>query len=554
MESAEVENKVRELENRRERMEIMLAYISSQANSFAANAEIARLSRQTELRAVDGYRITLFLRSMMYAEAGIQKHQIYLDLYPSGQSFIIGKGGSSYGTSNYHVGIPEGVKRDELYCYGPHLSGTYGFSINGQSVEVFSFQKRLYGDEGDVIGTVTFDVEVEELRKLALPGEDDIGFLTDSTGVSLVLAQNGAFTDQKVERIIEACGQDGWGRFSEDGFDGVAFLEKVHVGNLELSLAELIPNSSMFRDIYPLVAINIVLITLCFAVCMAAVLLISRHMTRPIRKLDEAIREVAGPKDLSRRVGGKVGYKDRDEVGRLIEETDRMLETMESLFAREKLMAKAQREAEIRMLQAQINPHFLYNTLQSIAALALQNGQDEIFRYLTILGCRMHYSMDLEKTSVELQEEFRYVKSYIDLQNVRFGYTVESVFVLSPEAGHITVPKMILQPLAENAYKHGQICRREGTMLKLTAEVHEGVLEIIMEDNGTGCSQERLNELNRELDAISTQTQKPPGQSGEHIGLGNVLLRLKLFFNGAVSMRLEKAGEKGVRVVLTIEL
>jgi two-component system sensor histidine kinase YesM len=91
-------------------------------------------------------------------------------------------------------------------------------------------------------------------------------------------------------------------------------------------------------------------------------------------------------------------------------------------------------------------------------------------------------------------------------------------------------------------------------MLKLTAEVHEGVLEIIMEDNGTGCSQERLNELNRELDAISTQTQKPPGQSGEHIGLGNVLLRLKLFFNGAVSMRLEKAGEKGVRVVLTIEL
>ena len=360
MESTAIQNKVLELENRRERMEIMLAYISSQANSFSTNAEIARLSRQEELKSVDGYRITLFLRSMMDAEAGIRKHQIYLDLYPSGQSFIIGKGGSSYGTSYYHVGIPESVRKDQLYCYGPHLSGTYGFSINGQNVEVFSFQKRLLGDEGNVIGSVTFDVEVEELRRLAFPGENDIGFLTDSSGVSLVLGQNGVFTDQKVERIFEACGSGGFGRFSEDDFEGIAFWEAVHVGNLELKLVELVPSSAMFGDIYHLIGRNVALITLCFIICIVAVLLISRHMTSPIRKMDSAIREITGSKDLSQRVSGKVTYKDRDEVGRLIEETDRMLGTMEELFAKQELMANAQREAEIRMLQAQINPHFLY--------------------------------------------------------------------------------------------------------------------------------------------------------------------------------------------------
>lgn len=550
MEKIAVQNGMMEMRNRAERMELMLSHISSQANSFGTNAEIARLIRQEELDAVESYRITMFLRSMMYSQAGMKKHQIFLDLYSSGQSFLIGHSGSSSGMSHYHIGIPETVLGEDLYCFGPHLASNYGFSLSGQGAEVFSFQRRLYGDEGKVIGTVAFDVEISELRTLALPGEDEIGFLTGDGGIGLVFSQNGSFSDQRVQRILAICAKNSWGIVKED-CDGIAFAEDVKIGNLRLQLVKLIPYQSLFVDVYPLIQRNIVLICLCFLVCILAVALISRHMTRPIRELDSAIRQMTGTKDLSYRVNNIVRYHDRDEVGRLIEETDRMLGTVEELFHRQELLSNAQREAEIRMLQAQINPHFLYNTLQSIASLALQQGEDEIFQYITLLGSRMHYSMDLEKTSAPLQEEFRYVESYLTLQNVRFGYPVESIFVLSPEAGHIVIPKMTLQPLAENAFRHGQICRREGTFLKLTGEVEGDTVRIVMEDNGDGCSDERLAELNQELSALVPERAEV---RGSHIGLVNILLRLKLFFEHGAEMILEKPDGGGMRVNIIIHM
>lgn len=551
MEKTAVQNGMMEMQNRAERMQLMLSHINSQANGFGTNAEIYRLIRQEELDAVESYRITMFLRSMMYNAAGVKKQQIFLDLYSSGQSFLIGRGGSSSGTSHYHIAIPDSVLGEDLYCFGPHLASTYGFSLSGQGAEVFSFQRRLYGDEGKVIGTVAFDVELAELRALAFPGGEEIGFLTGNDGTGLVLSQNGSFSDQKTRRILEACAKDSWGLIREDDFDGIAFSGDVKVGNLKLKLVKLIPYQSLFVDVYPLVQRNIVLICLCFLACILAVVLISRRMTRPIRELDGAIRQMTGTKDLSYRVSSKVRYQDRDEVGRLIEETDRMLGTMEELFHRQELLSNAQREAEIRMLQAQINPHFLYNTLQSIASLALQQGEDEIFQYITLLGSRMHYSMDLEKTSAPLQEEFRYVESYLTLQNVRFGYPVEAIFVLSPEAGHIVVPKMTLQPLAENAFRHGQICRRKDTFLKLTGEVEGDTVRIVMEDNGDGCSDERLAELNHELSSLTPENAEA---RGSHIGLVNILLRLKLFFEHGAEMVLEKPEGGGMRVTITIHM
>ena len=551
MEENAVRNGTMETQNRAERLELMLAQISSQANGFGTNAEIARIMRQETLDAVESYRITMFLRSMMYSQAGVPKHQIFLDLYPSGLSFLMGNGGSSSGPSRYHIGIPKKVTGENLYCYGPHLASTYGFSLGGQGTEVFSFQRHLYGDDWNVIGAVSFDVEVEELRKIIFPGEEDIGFLTGADNVGVVLSQNGRFSDQKVERITNACRKNGWGVVKEDGFYGAAFMRNVRVGNLEMKLVKMFSYDSLFAEVRELLTRNIALIILCFAVCTAAVVLIARHMTRPIRQMDDAIREMTGTRDLSFRVGNRVDYRDRDEVGRLIEETDRMLGTMEELFHRQELLSKAQREAESRMLQAQINPHFLYNSLQSIASLALQNGEDEIFQYITLLGSRMHYSMDLEKTTAELREEFRYVESYVTLQNVRFGNNVESVFLLSPEAEHIVVPKMILQPLAENAFKHGQICRTKGTYLKMTGEAEDHVLKIVAEDNGLGCSNERLEELNRELGELNPEEAEA---RGSHIGLVNILLRLKLYFEGGAEMHLEKPEGGGMRITITVRL
>ena len=552
LEKQAVENGLMEIRNKAERLELQLQEISSEANGFGTNAEIGRLMRQNTLDAVERYRITMFLRSMMYSRAGIEKYQIYLQLYRSGLSFIQREFGSASGHSRHSIGIPGIVYGESLYCYGPHLSNTYGFSLEGKGTEVYTFQRRLYDQaEGNAYGAVSFDVEVDEIRRIAFPDEDEIGFLTDPYGMGPVIRQNSDFSDQQAERILNACRKNGFGVVKEDKMNGIAFYRKVSVGNLELNLVKLIPYDRLYAGARQLMLWNIALISFGFLVCILTIMMISRRMTRPIRELDLCMRDMSGTKDLSYRVRDHVRYHDRDEVGRLIDGTDRMLETIEEMFCRQELLSRAQRDAESRMLQAQINPHFLYNSLQSIASLALQNGEDEIFQYITLLGSRMHYSMDLEKTTAELKEEFRYVESYLTLQNVRFGNTMEPVILLSPEAEHIVVPKMILQPLAENAVKHGQICRQAGSCLKMTGEVEDHVLRIVMEDNGLGCGPEKMEELNRELAELKPEKTEI---RGNHIGLVNILLRLQLFFPGGATMSLEEPDGGGMRVEIRIPL
>ncbi|SES89123.1 HAMP domain-containing protein [[Clostridium] aminophilum] len=552
LEKQAVENGLMEIRNKAERLELQLEEISSEANGFGANAEIGRLMRQSTLDTVERYRITMFLRSMMYSRAGIEKHQIYLQLYRSGLSFIQRELGSASGRSRHSIGIPENIYGDDLHCYGPHLSGNYGFSLDGKGAEVYTFQRRLYDqEERNAYGAVSFDVEVEEMRRIAFPEEDEIGFLTDPSGMGPVFRQNADFSDQQAKRMLDTCRRTGYGVVKEENLKGIAFCGKVRVGNLELCLVKLIPYDRLFAEAQQLMFGNIVLIALSFLLCILAMILISRNMTRPIRELDLCMQEMAGTKNLSFRVRDRVRYPNRDEVGRLIDETDQMLETIEEMFHHQELLSRAQRDAESRMLQAQINPHFLYNSLQGIASLALQNGEDEIFQYITMLGSRMHYSMDLEKTTAELKEEFRYVENYLALQNVRFGNTMETVILLSPEAEHIVVPKMILQPLAENAFKHGQICRQAGSFLKMTGEAEENELRIVMEDNGLGCDPETVKKMNRELAELKTENTEARGR---RIGLVNILLRLKIFFPGGAEMNLETPDGGGMRVVITVHL
>ncbi len=110
---------------------------------------------------------------------------------------------------------------------------------------------------------------------------------------------------------------------------------------------------------------------------------------------------------------------------------------------------------------------------------------------------------------------------------------------------------MILQPLAENAFRHGQICRTKGTYLKMTGEAEDHVLKIVAEDNGLGCSDERLEELNRELGELNPEEAEA---RGSHIGLVNILLRLKLYFEGGAEMQLEKPEDGGMRITITVRL
>ena len=534
-------------------LELNLAQIAKISGVMYSNSDVYSMLRSPSMNAIESYRITTFMRSMMNMPAEIPLVQIYLDIYTSNDSFIIAKSGnSSFGPSHYHVSIPDYIEPGEVYCEGPHLSNNYGYSIGSSSLLVYTFHWKLYDNaQTHVIGTLSFDVALEDMMEYVFPEEDKVGYLMQSGG--MVFANHIQITDQNAREILEDCRRAGGANeIQRDSFKGIAFCNDAELNNVTLSLVELVPDEVLYADADQLLWRNLLVILVTFGIMCLILFFISRELTTPIRKMDQCMQAIETSGDLTYRLTDHVNYPAKDELGNLIRQTDQVLETVEKLFQRQQMLSQAQRDAEARMLQAQINPHFLYNSLQSLAALALSHGDREVFNYITMLGSRMHYSMNMETDTATLQQEVEYVENYLILQNVRFGNGMQADIRIDPAVKNLTVPRMILQPLAENAFKHGKLCRTPGTFLRLYADKVDSHLILIMENNGRGIPSEHIEELNHQFSIPGV----PEARIGEHIGMLSVLYRLRLFFNNAVTMHITAPEDTDatVRIEVTIPL
>ncbi|WP_405462569.1 sensor histidine kinase [Paenibacillus sp. HJGM_3] len=240
-------------------------------------------------------------------------------------------------------------------------------------------------------------------------------------------------------------------------------------------------------------------------------------------------------------------YTREDEIGHLSRRFQSMMNTINDLILREYRLELANKTTQLRMLQAQINPHFINNALQSIGTLALQHEAPKVYALLASLAKMMHYTMHTDETIVPLEKELEHLNYYLQLQKQRFDDKFSYRYDIGEATRTIPVPKMILQPIAENYFKHGYSAHNEGGRLQVTTELRQDRLYIRMTDNGTGMPEEELRRLQLEL-----ETPRDEGDRSEHIGLANVMDRLRLYYGDQASMLLLHTEPHGLTVVLTI--
>jgi len=186
-------------------------------------------------------------------------------------------------------------------------------------------------------------------------------------------------------------------------------------------------------------------------------------------------------------------------------------------------------QARLKMLQAQINPHFFYNTLQSIGTLAIKHNAREVSDRLAEFGALFRYSMDIDTEVVYLKEELDHVAHYATLQMGRFKNKLTYAVSCPEEAYDIRMPKMILQPLVENSIVHGL---EKGTgygEIRVDIELREDALFIRVNDNGKGFTPEEIQAIRQRY--LSQNAEAPEQRAG--IGLTNVLTRLLLYYGDA---------------------
>ena len=214
----------------------------------------------------------------------------------------------------------------------------------------------------------------------------------------------------------------------------------------------------------------------------------------------------------------------KDELGEIAENFNDMTERVSILIEEVEGVTEKRKNAEIRALEAQINPHFLYNTLDSINWLAISRGEDEISEMLRNLGIILRYSVNKSNIEVSIAEVADWIDKYISLQQMRFDHAFEFQLTVQEVCKEYRIKKLLIQPIIENALIHGFKGIEEGGMLRVDISLTEEGKHIcvIIEDNGNGLDQRQVTKYNDRSAAVEEDQEK--------IGLNNVFSRIEMYY------------------------
>lgn len=282
-----------------------------------------------------------------------------------------------------------------------------------------------------------------------------------------------------------------------------------------------------------------VLMVSCVMMLFSALLvpLIIHHYVRPVGVIVSVMQRF-GQEDMSARVEGRLP----DEFGRIGDTFNSMADHMEELLEHEKKSRDALAISELNSLTYQINPHFIYNTLDNIYMLARMSGGEKMAQIIDALSKLLRISLSKGSSFVKLKDELEHVRNYLLIQKIRYEGLFEFQITCAVLNTEIMVPKLILQPLAENVINHGFAGRKSGGLLRIRVLEEGESFQIEMTDNGCGIAEEVAAKFNssNSLSPEEIQSLFPHSRGG--YGIGNVIARLSLYYGKEYSIFFENTG------------
>ncbi|MEW4430738.1 sensor histidine kinase [Paenibacillus pabuli] len=286
-----------------------------------------------------------------------------------------------------------------------------------------------------------------------------------------------------------------------------------------------IPNETLYARATTLTWNNAMIAIAALVLVIVATLFISIRITGPLKQLMRYMNQIQAG-----RLHVDIRLKSQDEIGVLARHFRDMMDTVNNLILREYRLEIANKTNQLKALQAQIHPHFLYNTLQSIGTLALQHQGQRVYVLLSSLSKMLRYSMR-DQTRVTLREEAEHARLYLELQQERFGDRLEVQLDFAEDTLRTELPRMTLQPLIENYFKHGADIQPGKGFIRISSRrTSDHWIEIQLENNGPPIPEEKLSEIQGWLSLIHTSSGLAAQDSdpSESIGLRNVMRRLQL--------------------------
>lgn len=284
------------------------------------------------------------------------------------------------------------------------------------------------------------------------------------------------------------------------------------------------------------------------AVFICILFIIKRKIYDPIMKVERILHGVIeGETDFTFDAARKNGL-----FSPIFSDLHTLFENIKALTLRESNAQLMKKQAELDALQSQINPHFLYNTLEAIRGQASEYGLQDIEMMTRSLSKLFRYSISNHNTLVTLKEELDNVDNYLYIQHLRFNNKFTKVSRIDKDALDYMVPKLIIQPIVENAIYHGLEMKIGQGQIVISAYITETRLIINIHDDGLGINEDNLRKLNATLSEGNTQIK--PHTKGSSIGLRNVNARIRLTFGESYGLNVYSTESVGTDVQLKLPL
>lgn len=296
--------------------------------------------------------------------------------------------------------------------------------------------------------------------------------------------------------------------------------------------------------------------SLALMLSVVAAIVLANIIVKPINRLKETMLQ-AGNGEMAQRLE-EAGST---EIGGIIRSYNRMIDKLDLMMREENKLIGMKTRAELNMLQAQINPHFLYNTLEVINMRSLKSGNLDVSAIVNALADLFRYSIAKGSDIVPLDLELNHVANYVTIQQIRFGHSFEVVYDVPEAIRSLPIVRFVLQPIIENAIKHGFAGWEEGGLIVISGALNGDCLELRIADNGIGMDAETLSavkaEFAREIGYKANPGDAPQSASASHqedsgIGVNNVYQRLKLMYKERMSMTIDSKDMGGTVVSMKI--
>lgn len=391
------------------------------------------------------------------------------------------------------------------------------------------------------VGFVMISVSSAELSQVMLQGLDGNVMLLDSEGQVLAHAGEQSLGHQSaLQRLTEAFQEKKGQRIDE--INGLRYIVNfTTVDKTKWHLVQYIPYDSVFDEIFRLREINVWIVLGIFIVFLLITLMLAYRITQPLKLLRKKMAKLD-----EGQFGSYIHVHGSDEVAGLMDTYNKMIDQIKGLLDKVKLEHRKKEEMRFIALQAQINPHFILNTLNNIKWMAYMRQDREVGDMLSHMAIIMESSIGRGDNVISLTHELEYIRSYIHLQNIKYNDRIQLHIELSEEVKACSLIKFTLQPIVENSIYHGFEQMLDDLHITINVCRKGNDLQITVQDNGSGIQPDKLAQLKLLL------SDSTLAESYKRVGIINVHERLRLHYGNIYGLSIESGIHQGTTVCITI--